>query len=143
MPDAVIIFSVDKIRGGITKKILERNGFQVLLLNKILGLKDRIDGHAAATVIFDTVHCFEEEVRHLKNLYGALNSRTVILLGDPTLTEGFRGRGESRGLRLSDPLDPERILLKVKESFLPSNKGARNSRMGVLEDELKDFLKLQ
>lgn len=140
-PNPVIVFSVDEIRGGITKKILERNGFQVLLLDKILGLRDRIVGHAAGVVVFDTCRCIAEEVRHLKNLCGILENRTVILLGDPTIIDGFQGPGVSAGLRLSDPLDPDLIVSKVKEASLPVPAGPSPEKV-TLEDELRELLKL-
>lgn len=142
MPYPVIIFSVDEIRGGITKKILERNGFQALLLDKILGLKDRIAGHAAGVVVFDTCRCLAGEVRHLKDLCGVLENRAVILLGDPTIIEGFHGPNVSKDLCLSDPLDPDLVVSKVKEASLPIQAGP-NPEKAALEGELKDLLKLQ
>ena len=141
MPSPVIIFSLDEVRGGITKKVLERNGFPVLLLDKILGMRDRIARHSPSVVIFDTSKCFAEEVRHLKNLCGFLNDTAVILLGDLTITGGFQGPTIRRDLLLSDPLDPELIVLKVKE-VSTSKKEGKNTETDTLEGELKDFLKL-
>jgi len=141
VPYPIIVFSVDELRGRITKKILERNGFQVLLLNEILGMREKIAEHSPDVVIFDTYHCFAEEVRHLRNLCGALDNTVVMLLGDPAITEGFRGPNIRRDLRLSDPLDPDLIISKVKAAS-SSKKEEQNPKTDTLEGELKDFLKL-
>ena len=141
MPYPIIIFSVDELRGGITKKVLERTGFQVLLLNTILGMRERIASHSPDVVIFDTYHCFAEEVRHLKNICGALDNTVVMLLGDPGITEGFQGPNVRRELLLSDPLDPDLIISKVKE-VSSSRKEEQDSETNTLEGDLKDFLKL-
>jgi DNA-binding response OmpR family regulator len=141
VPYPIIVFSVDKLRGGITKKILERNGFRVLLLNEILGMREKIAGHTPDVVIFDTYHCLAEEVRHLKNFCGSVDNTVVMLLGDSAITERFRGPNIRGDLRLSDPLDLDLIVSKVKEVF-SSRQDEQNQGTDTLEGELKDFLKL-
>ena len=141
MPDPVIVFSVDKLRRGITKKILEREGFQVILLTKILGMREKIAGQAQGVVIFDVYRCFPDEIRHLKNLCRVMEMKVVILLGDPTITEGFPGPWVSRDLCLPDPLDPDLIIKKIKEASMPDEE-ARVPKTDTLEGELLRFLRL-
>ena len=141
MPYNVLIFSLDNFRGGVTKKILKRNGFEALLISKIVGIRDTIVKHAPGVVIFDTHSCFSEEVKQIGNLCRALKHTAVIVLGDPSFTEGFDGQSINRDRCLSDPLDPERIVSKVKE-VLTSQANEKQSKGDDLLSSLKHFLKL-
>lgn len=135
------MFSVDELRGRLTREVLERSGFQVLLLNKILGMRDKIVRHGPDVVIFDTCRCFSEEIRHLKALCGVLGDMIVILLGDPTIIEGFQRPCLSKALCLSDPLDLDRMVAIIKDILLPKAE-EQNSAVDRLEGELKGLLKL-
>ena len=104
-------------------------------------MREKIAEHSPDVVIFDTYHCFAEEVRHLKNLCGALDNTVVMLLGDPAVTEGFQGPNVRSDLLLSDPLDPDLIISKVKE-VSSSRKEEQASETDTLEGDLQDFLKL-
>jgi len=141
VPYPVIIFSADDLRGGITQKILERNGFEVLLLSKIFRARDNIAKHTPGVVIFDTYSCFSEEINQIRNLCRTLEHTVVVVLGDPSIIDGFDGPGIRKELLLSDPLDPDLIASKVKE-FLSSRGNEKRSECDTLEGDLKHFLKL-
>lgn len=141
MPYPVLIFSIDNLRGGITKKILKRNGFEALLFSKILGIRDTIAKHTPSVVIFDTYSCFSEEIKQIRNLCRTLEETAAIVLGDPSIMEGFDRPSISKARFLSDPLDPELIVSKVKEIFTSKAKEKR-SKSDALESNLKHFLKL-
>jgi len=137
----VLIFSIDELRGGITQKVLKRSGFEALLLRMILGAKNAIAKHAPGVVIFDIGSYLSEEVNQIRNLCGTLEHTPVILLGDRSITDRFEGTGIREKLVLSDPLDPELIVAKVKEVL--SLKVKENPSEGdTLEEDLKHFLKL-
>ena len=136
-----LIFSTDKIRGGIIQKVLKRGGFEALLLRTILGAKDAIVKHAPGIVIFDVSSYFSEEVNQIRNLYGILEHTPVIVLGDRSITDGFGGIRIGVELVLSDPLDPELIVAKVKEVLSLKVKKSPPED-DTLEEDLKHFLKL-
>jgi len=138
----VLIFSIDELRGGITQKVLKRSGFEALLLRMIMGAKNAIAKHAPGVVIFDIGSYLSEEVNQIRNLCGTLEHTPVILLGDRSITDRFEGTGISKELFLSDPLDPELIVAKVKEVFSLKVK-EKFSEGDTLEDDLKHFLKLE
>ena len=141
MSNMVLIFSIDELRGGITQKVLKRSGFEALLLRMILGAKNAIAKHAPGVVIFDIGSYLSEEVNQIRNLCGTLEHTPVILLGDRSITDRFEGTGIREKLVLSDPLDPELIVAKVKEVL--SLKVKENPSEGdTLEEDLKHFLKL-
>jgi len=139
---SIIVFSVDALRGGTTIKVLEKNGFPVLLINKIHGIVDRLARHDPDIVILDTYGCLSDEVRQLKRLCGSLENLRIILIGDPAITGGFTGPGVRRDFCISGELDPESIISKVREAFL-ADMGKQTSETNRLEDDLKGFLKLQ
>ena len=136
-----LIFSTDKIRGGIIQKVLKRGGFEALLLRTILGAKDAIVKHAPGIVIFDVSSYFSEEVNQIRNLCGTLEDTPVIVLGDRSITDRFEGTGIRQELVLSDPLDPELIVAKVKEVLSLKVKKSPPED-DTLEEDLKHFLKL-
>ena len=142
MYNLVLIFSIDELRGGITQKVLKRSGFEALLLRMIMGAKNAIAKHAPGVVIFDIGSYLSEEVNQIRNLCGTLEHTPVILLGDRSITDRFEGTGISKELFLSDPLDPELIVAKVKEVFSLKVK-EKFSEGDTLEDDLKHFLKLE
>ena len=141
MPYPVLIFSADDLRGGITQKRLERSGFEVLLISKILWARDTIAKHTPSVVIFDTSSCFSEEINQIRNLCRTLEHTVVIVLGDPSIIDRFEGPGIRKELCLSDPLDPELIASKVREVF-SSKAREKRSENDTLEADLKHFLKL-
>ena|GEM_PF-1340438 len=141
MSDLVLIFSIDDLRGGITQKVLKRSGFDALLFRMILGAKNAIAKHAPGVVIFDIGSYLSEEVNQIRNLCGTLEHTPVILLGDRSITDRFEGTGISKELFLSDPLDPELIVAKVKEVFSLKVK-EKLSEGDTLEQDLKHFLNL-
>ena len=141
MPYPVLVFSADKLRGGITQEILGRSGFEVLLLSKILGSRDTIARHSPSVVILDTHSCSSDEINQIRNLCRILEHTVVIVLGDPSIIDSFEGPGIRKELRLSDPLDPDLIASKVKQVFSSKAKEKR-SESDTLESDLKHFLRL-
>ena len=142
MSDLVLIFSMDKIRGGITQKVLKRSGFEALLFPMILGAKNAIAKYAPGVVIFDIDSYLSGEVNQIRNLGGTLEHTPVILLGDRSITDRFEGAGIREKLVLSDPLDPELIVAKVKEGLSLKVK-EKSSEGDTLEEDLKHFLNLE
>ncbi|GAH14791.1 unnamed protein product [marine sediment metagenome] len=70
-----------------------------------------------------------------------LEHTPVMLLGDRSITDRFEGSGIREELVLSDPLDPELIVAKVKEALSLKVK-EKPSESDTLEEDLKDFLNL-
>ncbi|MBW2061992.1 MAG: hypothetical protein JRI95_10580 [Deltaproteobacteria bacterium] len=141
MSDTVLIFSIDKLRGGITQKVLKRSGFEALLLPKVFGAIDAIEKHVPGVVIFDASGCFSEEVNQIRNLCETLEHIPVIVFGKWSIIARFEGHGIRKELLISDPLDPELIVAKVKEA-LSLNLKEKPSERDTLEKDLKAFLNL-
>jgi DNA-binding response OmpR family regulator len=145
MPSPVIIFSTDKLRGGIIQKVLERTGLESLVVNRFLAAREAIADNAPRVAILDTQGVFSDELNLLKNfcraLWDTLWDTAVIVLGDRSIVDTFRGEGVQEGFCLPDPLDPELIASKVKEILSSKGKVDRLQSDG-LESDLKRFLKL-
>lgn len=141
MPSPVIIFSTDRLRGGITQKVLERTGLESLVVDRFLEAREAIADKAPHVAILDTKGIFPDELHLLRNFCQTLWDTAVIVLGDRSIVDTFGGEGVQEGFCLPDPLDPELIASKVKEILSSKAKGKRLQSDG-LESDLKQFLKL-
>ena len=141
MSDPILIFSVDKLRGGITQKVLKRSGFETLLFPKVFGAIDAIEKHVPGVVILDASGCFSEEVNQIRNLCETLEHIPVIVLGERLIIDRFKGSEMRDVLFISDPLDPELIVEKVKKALSPKLK-EKPSERDTLEKDLKAFFNL-
>ncbi|MBF0467392.1 MAG: hypothetical protein HQK61_00665 [Desulfamplus sp.] len=114
----VIIYSSDRIRGGILKEILRRVKIDALLLDNIMDVKSAISSHKPPVVIFDTVNSLKNEVAFLKKISSSVDECIVMLLGDVSIINSWRDHHQG-GIRnrifLPDPLDPEIIISKSRQ----------------------------
>lgn len=138
----VIIFSADDLRGEITKQILQRNNIKALWVSRILDVQDTILKHTPIVAIFDTKNALPDEINFLKNFYPTLKDCFVIILGSTSFMEKFEGLGLDKNVRLADPFDPELIVSTTKK-ILQSKINAKGVKRNVLENDLKQFLKLE
>lgn len=139
MSHRVLIFSAAELRGKIIEKVLSRNGFECLIFNRILEAAGAISGHAPKVVIFDTEGCFPEEIHHLRKICGTLKHTVAVVIGGAMVIEGFGGHFTRKILCLADPLDPELICEKVRETILRKKRCIGSE---TLEKTLKRFLNL-
>lgn len=142
----VIIFSADRLRTGITQKVLKRAGIESLSVNRILAAREAIVDNVPRVVIFDTKGISRDEINSLRNLCRFFREIAVIVLGDRSIVDTFgvdtfEGEGVQEGCCLADPFDPELIASKVKEILSSKAKEKRLHGDG-LESDLKQFLKL-
>ncbi len=91
MSSRVLVFSADELRGKIIRKVLDRNGFECLIFNRILETGDDIVQHSPEVAIVDTERCFSEEINHLRNICQTLKREAVIVLGKETVIDRFKG----------------------------------------------------
>ncbi|MBF0573978.1 MAG: hypothetical protein HQK69_09500 [Desulfamplus sp.] len=111
----VIIYSSDRIRGGIVKEILRRNNIETVLLENIMDVKSEISSHLPAVIIFDTNNFLKNEVKFLRSFLSSLGSCSLILLGNPLITNSLKGFEQLNLIQLPDPLDPDKIASKSIE----------------------------
>ena len=142
MSSRVLVFSADELRGKIIRKVLDRNGFECLIFNRILETVDDIVQHSPEVAIVDTERCFSEEINHLRNICQTLKREAVIVLGKETVIDRFKGPRMRKVLCLSDPLDPELIALKIKEIVSRKKKKWKLTDSDRLEKTLKHLLHL-
>ena len=142
MSSRVLVFSADELRGKIIRKVLDRNGFECLIFNRILEAGDDIVQHSPEVAIVDTERCFSREISHLRNICQTLKHVAVIVLGKETVIDRFKGPGMRKVLCLSDPLDPELIALKIKEIVSRKKKKWKLTDSDRLEKTLKHLLHL-
>lgn len=142
MPYPVVIYSADKIRGGILKKILQRNEIKTLLVNKIIEMRDSISKFAPDIVIIDTKNSLKDEINFLKNLSYKKEEIFVFFLGSESVISTFERMDMNKNLHLADPLNPEFIVSKVKKILLSKAKDKKQKKED-LESSLKQFLKLE
>ena len=142
MSARVLVFSADELRGKILRKVLDRNGFECLIFNRILETGDDIVQHSPDVVIIDTEKCFLEEINHLRNICQTLKQVAVIVLGKETVIEQFKGPRLRKVLFLSDPLDPELITSEIKEIVSKKKKKWNLAESDRLEQTLKHLLHL-
>jgi DNA-binding NtrC family response regulator len=138
----VLVFSADELRGKILEKVLNRQGFECLNFNRILGTRDEIAPHSPDAVIIDTERCFSEEINHLKNICQKLKHTTVIVLGKETVIDRFKGPRFRRGFCMYDPIDPELIAEKIEEIVSGKKKKWKLAEGDMFENTLKHLLRL-
>ncbi|MBF0119431.1 MAG: hypothetical protein HQK79_11390 [Desulfobacterales bacterium] len=114
----VVIYSINKIRGGITQKILERSSIKSILTSRIYELKDAILKYKPNLLVIDSKDTIKNEIN--------LVNQMVIEMGI------------NKVLWLSDPFVPEMIISEVKE-LLSQEEPANNDSM---YENLKQFLNL-
>jgi hypothetical protein len=98
--------------------------------------------HTPVVTIFDTKNALPDEIAFLKNFYRTFKECFVLILGNTSLMEKFEGSGLDKNVRLADPFDPELIVSTVKE-ILQSKTKAKGVKRNILENDLKQFLKLE
>jgi len=138
----VLVFSADEFRGKILEKVLDRNGFECLIFNRILETGDEIVQYSPYVVIVDTERCFTEEINHLKNICQTLKDVAVIVLGKEAVIDRFKGPRIRKGLCLCDPIDPELISARIKEVVSCRKKKCKSEENDTIESTLKHFLNL-
>jgi len=138
----VLVFSADELRGKIIRKVLNRNGFECLIFNRILETVDDIVQHSPEVAIVDTERCFSEEINHLRNICQKLKHVALIVLGKESVIDHFKGPRMRKVLCLSDPLDPELITLNIKEIVSRKKKKWKLTDSDRLEKTLKHLLHL-
>ncbi|MBF0257377.1 MAG: hypothetical protein HQK62_00835 [Desulfamplus sp.] len=111
----VIIYSSDRIRGGILREILRRNKTETLLLDNIMDVKSAISSHKPDIAIFDTSNSLKNEINSLKHLSSSIEECFVMILGDALIINVFHDGNLWNKLFLTDPLDPEIIISKSRE----------------------------
>ena len=142
MSSRVLVFSADELRGKILEKVLDRNGFECLIFNRILETRDDIVQYSPEVVIVDTERCFSEEINHLKNVCQTLKHETFIVLGKEAVIGHFKGSRIRKSLCLCDPIDPELIAVKIKEIISWKKKKWKLTERDVFEKTLKHLLHL-
>ena len=138
----VLVFSADELRGKILEKVLDRNGFECLVFNRILETVDEIVQHSPEVVIVDTERCVSEEINHLKNICQKLKRGTVIVLGKETVIDRFKKLRIRKNLCLYDPIDPELIAEKIEEIISWKKNKWNLTKSDMFEKTLKHLLHL-
>ncbi|MBF0226364.1 MAG: hypothetical protein HQK76_12995 [Desulfobacterales bacterium] len=139
----VIIYSSDKIRGGILTKVLNREQIDTSLINTIFALRDSLQKHIPKLIIIDIKNSLSNEITTLKNLAYSLKESFIIILGESSTSTSFFNDIAAQCLdncvSISDPLAPDMIVSKIKEAFSSKRK---NTQSNNLEKNLKEFLRL-
>lgn len=145
MNPMVVVFSPDTIRGNITTRKLQREGFEVLYCDRLPNAVEAVATRAPRVFIFDTTGCITDELRLLARVYDTLRGGDTICigLGDPAMELTWLKNQDER-LVLPDPLDPERITALTREAFsAPKRPPRETGETGNLEADLMDFLRLR
>ncbi len=142
MCSRVLVFSADELRGKILEKVLDRNGFECLVFNRILETVDEIVQHSPEVVIVDTERCVSEEINHLTNICQTLKRGTVIVLGKETVIDRFKKLRIRKGLCLNDPIDPELVAVKIEEIISWKKNKWHLTKSDMFEKTLKHLLHL-
>jgi len=138
----VLVFSADSFRGKILEKVLERNGYECLVFNRILETHDEIIPYSPEVVIVDTERCFSEEIDHLKNICKKLKHASVIVLGKDAVINRFRRPFFRKCLCLPNPIDPDLIVLKIDKIVSEKKKKWKLTENDTFEKTLKHLLRL-
>jgi DNA-binding NtrC family response regulator len=138
----VLVFSADELRSKILKKVLDRNGFECIIFNRILETHDEIVPYSPEVVIVDTERCFSEEIDHLKNICKKLKYASVIVLGKDTVIDRFRAPFFRKYICLSNPIDLDLIVLKIEKIVSEKRKKWKFTDNDIFEKTLKHLLHL-
>ncbi len=142
MSSQVVIFSLDELRGGIIREILQRTRLKARLYNRATTAKMAITEYNPRVVILDIKGCMPSEISLLANSIQSLDSTQIIVLGDPSVMEAIEGPGIPPLKFLTDPLDPELIAQSVKEALSLPLEEKKQTTGENLETSLREFLKL-
>jgi DNA-binding NtrC family response regulator len=138
----IIVFSADELRGKILKKVLDRNGFEAIIFNRILETHDEIVPYSPKVVIVDTEKCFSEEIEHLIGICRKMKYVPVIVLGKDSVINRFRGSFFRKSICLSNPIDPDLIVSEIQKIVLEKKKKWKFTENDMIEKTLKHLLHL-
>lgn len=145
MGASVIVLSGDNTRGGILKKILARNGFEVLWFKNYHDAGDALGTGNPLILIFDAKGIYSRETGLIGKLLHAVTEGNLIVLAKPEDIPSFEAQGCAGGLCLSEPLDPELVVSRVKDilSVTPAKAASEKDKgRDGLTSSLKRLLRL-
>ena len=142
MSSRILVFSADELRGKILEKVLNRNGFECLIFNRILETRDEIVPYSPEVVIVDTERCISEEINHLKNVCQTLKHGIAIVIGRGSVINSFKGSLFRKVLCLADPFDPELIAVRIEKTISQKKNTGLRTGSDMLEKTLKHLLHL-
>jgi DNA-binding NtrC family response regulator len=136
----IVIFAVDRMRGGITRQILRRDGYRPLWIDTIPGMRSAIVKQPPDLLIVDTHNALPEEIASLRTIC-ARQPGCILVLGKDAVIDTFNSPTAVCLLGLADPLDPEWVIDRVKH-WLSETRRETGNQADPLEDDLKQFLGL-
>lgn len=142
MKPVIVIFAADRIRGGITRKILQNNGLEPLLYHSLPQARAAIAKRSPAVLILDTKNALADEISAMHTACSTSPQGTVLVLGAQTIVDTFQSTAAASLQRLVDPLDPELIVERVK-TCLQHSGTLKDSETDQLENDLRQFLGLE
>lgn len=154
MHSHIIIYSADRVRGGILKKILEISGIHSLLYNKIIDIKkiadktgkigqaNKINKSGPKILLLDINKSIKTEISFLTGFVQNLTDTFVVVSGSASDMKQFYQLDLHGRLFFMDQFVPEQILLKVK-NILALKIKTDDINKDIVEADLKEFLKLE
>jgi len=138
----LVIYSANRSRGGILKKILELNNIKALLFNKVIDVKDSVYANEPEIVILDISQSLDTEINFLINLVQNLKKSFVLVLGMSSGINRFYEIDLHNRLFVLEKFDTDHLVLKIKDLFSSLKTKDTGTSGDMLEADLKKFLKL-
>jgi len=133
MRSHIVIYSADRIRGGILNKILKMSGIAPILFNKIVDIKKEIAKDQTGIVILDISNSLKAEIDFLKELVRNVSNIDILIIGRTSDINQF---------------NPDEIILNIQnilkiKDMTPLKVEQSDTNEDIVEVDLKGFLKLK
>src|SRR4030042_4586590 len=118
MSPSVIVYSPNEIRVKIIVNTLKLSGIETIQFANHFEIEEAVRIYSPSILILDIAKSLQNEVNFLRKIVEQLPGLSIVVLLKKSDVALLRGMALNIELCASDPLDPESILLKVREILL-------------------------
>ncbi|MBF0517098.1 MAG: PBP1A family penicillin-binding protein [Nitrospirae bacterium] len=118
----ILVFSVNKTRGSLLLKIVESGGFKAKLFDNSHELEYAVRRRRPSIIVFDTKHYQSREFHIIRGFHSRFPDAEIILFAEPAEIPTFISAGIKEDCCFSDPIDPDKVSLKIREIYFIKNK---------------------
>lgn len=138
MSPSVIVYSPNEIRGKIIVNTLKLSGIEAVQFTNHFETEEAVGIYSPPILILDIAKTLQNELKFLKKVTEQFSRISVIALVKISDVASLTSLALNTELCISDPLDPESVLLKVREIliFLRRKKFSIKNLFYILYDSI-------
>jgi len=118
MSPSVIVYSPSEIRGKILVNTLKLSGIDAAQFTNHFETEDAARNYSPPTLILDVAKNLQSEIKFLRRIVEKFSWMSIITLVKVSDTAMIKGMALDIELCASDPLDPENVLIRVREILI-------------------------